>query len=802
MIKNYIKTALRNISKNRISSFINISGLALGITSFIIIGVYVYNELSFDEYHSKSERIFRAGLSLNLNGITYNEASLQFPASKIFADEYPEVKASVRIYKDQEFTLIKYGDKKFTEEKFFFADPNIFQVFDITNLKGDPVNALSDPNAIIISESTAQKYFGDSDPIGKILNYENQSDFKVAGVFRDIPINSHFHFDFLASLDYMIDYWNNTIGADGRHNNWYWNGAWTYLLFNSKEAADNFTGSMPRFVKKYFPDRYQKGSIFLQPLTSIHLHSDLGNEIEANGNITEVYIFSTIAIFILFIACINFINLSIAQGSDRAKEIGVRKVLGAGKHELIAQIIGETIVSGMLAAAVSLILAELVLPYAQVIFGRELSLSTFNSFDKIFLLLILSTVVGVVSGIFPALYLSNLNPVKILKKTIRLNFSYEILRKGLVVLQFSVSIFLIIGMGMIFKQMNYIKNKDLGFDKESVLVIKGRPEINDKFDSFRNEILNTAGIMSITGTSDVPGRGSNGSRFVPEDGLKNRPLMLPLTYVDYDFLTTMKIKLKKGRDFSRLYSTDKTTGFILNRQAAKNLGWENDPVGKKLELFGPGTDEIVKSGKVIGVIEDYNYESLHSDVKPLVLTFNSNRWYYLIRMEKGNISERLAAVENIWNRFSPDWPFESFFLDKSMERLYQSDQRLSTIVNLFGILAVIIACLGLYGLASFAAKKRIKEIGIRKVLGASVPGIVKLLSSDFIKLVAVANIIAFPAAFYLIKNWLEEFAYRVNVDLLIFLYAAGITIVIALLTVIVQSVRAAFSNPVETLKYE
>lgn len=802
MIKNYIKTALRNISKNRISSFINISGLALGITSFIIIGVYVYNELSFDEYHSKSERIFRAGLSLNLNGITYNEASLQFPASKIFADEYPEVKASVRIYKDQEFTLIKYGDKKFTEEKFFFADPNIFQVFDITNLKGDPVNALSDPNAIIISESTAQKYFGDSDPIGKILNYENQSDFKVAGVFRDIPINSHFHFDFLASLDYMIDYWNNTIGADGRHNNWYWNGAWTYLLFNSKEAADNFTGSMPGFVKKYFPDRYQKGSIFLQPLTSIHLHSDLGNEIEANGNITEVYIFSTIAIFILFIACINFINLSIAQGSDRAKEIGVRKVLGAGKHELIAQIIGETIVSGMLAAAVSLILAELVLPYAQVIFGRELSLSTFNSFDKIFLLLILSTVVGVVSGIFPALYLSNLNPVKILKKTIRLNFSYEILRKGLVVLQFSVSIFLIIGMGMIFKQMNYIKNKDLGFDKESVLVIKGRPEINDKFDSFRNEILNTAGIMSITGTSDVPGRGSNGSRFVPEDGLKNRPLMLPLTYVDYDFLTTMKIKLKKGRDFSRLYSTDKTTGFILNRQAAKNLGWENDPVGKKLELFGPGTDEIVKSGKVIGVIEDYNYESLHSDVKPLVLTFNSNRWYYLIRMEKGNISERLAAVENIWNRFSPDWPFESFFLDKSMERLYQSDQRLSTIVNLFGILAVIIACLGLYGLASFAAKKRIKEIGIRKVLGASVPGIVKLLSSDFIKLVAVANIIAFPAAFYLIKNWLEEFAYRVNVDLLIFLYAAGITIVIALLTVIVQSVRAAFSNPVETLKYE
>ena len=417
-------------------------------------------------------------------------------------------------------------------------------------------------------------------------------------------------------------------------------------------------------------------------------------------------------------------------------------------------------------------------------------------------LICVAVIVGFISGLFPALYLSNFSPVKILKKTMRLNLSYEILRKGLVVLQFSVSIFLIIGIGMIYKQMNFIKNKDLGFNKESVLVIRARPDVNNKFESFRNELLNTAGVLSVAGTSDVPGSTINGSRFVPEGISRENPLMLPSTFADYDFLTSLGIELKAGRNFSKEFPTDVSQAFILNEKAVKNLGWEKNAVGRKIELFGPGTDEIVKNGFVIGVIDDYNYESLHNEVKPLVLTYSAYHQYYLIRLDKGNVKNSLASVEKVWNKFSPDWAFEAFFLDNNLEKLYQSDQRLATIVNYFGFLAVLIACLGLYGLAAFAAKKRIKEIGIRKVIGASVPGIIKLLSLDFIKLVLIANVIAFPVAYYAIKSWLEAFAYRINVDFTVFIFAAAITVFIALLTVGIQAVKASLSNPISTLKYE
>ena len=801
MIKSYIKTAFRNIRKNKTTSLINISGLALGITCFIIIGLYVFSELSFDKYHSKADRIFRIGLSLKLNDIIYNEATLQFPAAKVLTEDYPEIEKVVRFYTTQT-PLIKYGDKKFIEEKFFFADNSVFDVFDINITKGSAKAALNIPNSIAISESMALKYFGNEEPLGKTITYQNQNDFEVAAVFEDIPSNSHFRFDFLASMEYMIGFWNTYLGVDGRHNNWYWNGAWIYVLMNEKEAAEKFANKTPQFIKKYFPERYQNASLLIRPLTDIHLHSNLTGEIEPNGSITNVYIFSTIAVFILFIACINFINLSIAQGSDRAKEIGVRKVLGAEKFQLISQIIGETLVASFLATAASLILVEIVLPQFQEIFGRNLSLNLLENYWGFLFLICVAVIVGFISGLFPALYLSNFSPVKILKKTMRLNLSYEILRKGLVVLQFSVSIFLIIGMGMIYKQMNFIKNKDLGFNKESVLVVKARPYVNNKFEAFRNELLNSPGVLSVAGTSDIPGAGSNGSRFVPEGISRENPLMLPSTFADYDFLTSLGIELKAGRNFSKEFPTDVSQAFILNEKAVKNLGWEKNAVGKKIELFGPGTDEIVKNGFVIGVIDDYNYESLHNEVKPLVLTYSAYHQYYLIRLDKGNVKNSLASVEKVWNKFSPDWAFEAFFLDNNLEKLYQSDQRLATIVNYFGFLAVLIACLGLYGLAAFAAKKRIKEIGIRKVIGASVPGIIKLLSLDFIKLVLIANVIAFPVAYYAIKSWLEAFAYRINVDFTVFIFAAAITVFIALLTVGIQAVKASLSNPISTLKYE
>lgn len=802
MIKNYIKTAFRNIRKNKISSFLNIAGLAIGLTCFIIIGIYIFNELSFDRNNSKLERIFRVGLSLKLNDIEYNEASLQFPAANALIEDYPDVEEAARLYKELDFPLLKYGNNKFTEVNFFFADKAIFNVFDFKFVSGNSGKALLKPNQIAISETIAKKYFDDENPIGKTITYQNSDEFEISAVFKDLPANSHFHSDFIAPMSFILNYWDKTLGTNGRHNNWYWNGTWTYVLLNEKVSAENLKKKIPEFVQKYFPERYSGASLFMQPLADIHLYSDLGNEIEPNGSIIYVYIFSTIAVFVLFIACINFINLSIAQGSERTKEIGVRKVLGAAKSQLISQIISETIITSLLATASSLILVELLLPLFHEIFGRPISMNLYENYIGILLLVVVAIIVGFISGFFPAVYLSSFSPVKILKKSMYFNFSYETFRKTLVVLQFSISIFLIIGMGMIYKQMNYIKNKDLGFNKERELIIRARADVNTKFEIFKNELINIPGIVSVTGTSDIPGLGSNGSRFIPEGISKDEPLMLPLTYADYDFLTALDIRVKEGRNISKEFPTDATQAFILNEKAVENLGWKDNAIGKKLDLFGAGTDNIVRSGYVVGVIEDYNYESLHSNVKPLVLAYHPSHQYYIIRLGKGGTANQLEEIEKIWNKFSPDWAMESFFLDSRLEALYQNDQRLGKIVNNFGVIALLVACLGLYGLASFAAKKRIKEIGIRKVLGASVPGIIKMLSFDFIKLVLIANLMAFPAAFYLLRNWLSGFAYHVDIDIVIFFYASGITIVVALVTVGFQAAKAAISNPIEAIKYE
>ena len=375
-------------------------------------------------------------------------------------------------------------------------------------------------------------------------------------------------------------------------------------------------------------------------------------------------------------------------------------------------------------------------------------------------------------------------------------------RKGLVVIQFSISIFLIIAIGVIYQQLNFIKNKDLGFNKEKVLFVKARANVNRKFETFRNELLKKSDILNVSGTSDIPGNGANGSRFVPEGTSSDNPLMLPLTYVGYDFLESLDIKITEGRNFSRNFPSDASEGFILNEKAVEKLGWENDPIGKKMELFAPGTSEIAKSGYIVGVVDNYHYESLHSTVRPLVLIYSPRYSYYVIRLDKGNMSSQVAAVENVWKKFSPEWPFEFFFLDSGLEQAYKNDEGLGKVVNYFAIIAVMIACLGLFGLAAFAAERRIKEVGIRKVLGASIPNLVKMLSSDFVKLVLIANVIAWPISYYTMNNWLEEFAYRIDINVGVFLIAGIITFLLALFTVSFQAVKAALSNPVEALKYE
>jgi putative ABC transport system permease protein len=803
MFKNYLKTALRNLKKNAVYSSINVAGLAVGMACCILIMLYVLREISFDKFHRQADRIFRVRYELNLNDILYQEASIPFPAAETFIRDFPEVVHAVRFYKNGDFPLIEIGDRKFTEERFFFADPAVFEVFDFPLLKGDPGTALREPNSVVISEAMAQKYFGEADPLGQTLRYQKQFGLKVTGVAKNIPGNAHFKFDFLTPLEFQLSLWESQTGPHGREKQWIWTGSWTYLLLSGPEAAKSLAAKLPDFVNKYFPDRIKGGvRLALQPLSDIHLHSRLDAEIEPNSHITYIYIFSVIAFLILVIACINFVNLSTAQSGNRAKEVGVRKVVGAAKPQLVGQMLGETVVTGLLAMLLAIGLVELLLPMFNRLTERELGIELLQNWTGIILILSLALLVGLLSGLYPAFFLSRFNPVNIFKRTVGVSAGNERFRKALVVTQFAISIILIAGIGVVYRQLRFIQQKELGFNKEQVLFVKARPEVNAKFETFRNELLKDPGILGVAGTSNVLGQGVFAYRFVPEGGSPDKPAMLPLLLVDYDFLETAGIKIKQGRGISRTSPPDQAEAFLLNEKAAEALGWKDNAIGKKMQLFAPGTNEIGKSGYVVGVIQDYHFESLHHEIKPLVLTYAGWHAYYAVKIGAGNFAERLATLESTWKTFSPDWPLEYFFLDRKLEQLYGSEQKLVQVINAFTIIAVILACLGLFGLSAFAAERRTKEIGIRKVLGASVAGIVSLLSSDFMKLVLMANVIAWPVAWYALHKWLQGFAYRIDVEAWIFPLAGAVTLGIALLTVSFQAIKAAVANPVESLRYE
>ncbi len=803
MLKNYLKIALRNLKKNAVYSSINIAGLAAGMACCILITLYVLHELSYDKFHSRANRIFRVRLDLDLNGVLYREPSIPFPTAEAFARDFPEIEKAMRFYRNDDFPLIELGDRKFIEERFFFADAAVFEMFDFPLIKGDEKTAFSEPNSVVLSEDMARKYFGRENPLGQTLRYQKQADLKVTGVTKNVPNNAHFKFDFLAPLQFQLNLWESQSGPSGRHNQWFWTGAWTYLLLPDAHAVQNLTSKFPAFVTKYFPDRIKGGlTLSLQPLTSIHLHSRLDNELQPNSHILYVYIFSAIALLILVIACINFVNLSTAQSGTRAKEVGVRKVVGAEKSQLIGQMLGESIIAGLAAMLLAVGIVELLLPAFNRLTERQLAIVLLGNWTGLLLILGLALLVGVLSGLYPAFFLSRFNPVSIFKRTLAVSGGNETFRKVLVVAQFAISIVLIIGLGAVHRQLRFLQEKELGFNKEQVLFVKAQPAVNAKFEAFRNELLKDTGILNVAGTSNIPGQGAFGYRFVPEGSSIDKPAVLPLLLIDYDFLETAGIKIKQGRGIARTSPSDQAEAFLLNEKAATSLGWKDDAVGKKMQLFAPGTNQIGKSGYVVGVIQDYHFESLHHEIKPLVLTYANWYDYYAVKIGAGNFAERLATLENTWKTFSPDWPLEYSFLDRKLEQLYGGEQKLAQAINYFTIIAVILACLGLFGLSSFAAERRTKEIGIRKVLGASVASIVSLLSSDFIKLVLLANLIAWPAAWYAMHKWLQGFAYRANLDGWTFILASAGALGVALLTVSFQAIKAAVANPVEALRYE
>ena len=803
MLKNYLKIAFRNIVKNRTFSLINISGLSLGLACCILISLYVINELSYDKYNNKVDKIFRVKYSLKLNGITYNEASIPFPAAGVLKSDYPEVENAVRLYKNTEPTLIRYNDNKYLEEKFFFADKSIFNIFDFKFIDGNPESAFNDPASVVITKSTAEKYFGNENPLNKILKYENNSVLKVTGIIEDVSSTSHFSFDFIAPLDFQLNAWESTNSLNGREKQWFWTGSWTYLLLKSATSYKELNTKFPTFVKKYFPDRIKGGiTLGLQPLKDIHLYSNLENEIKPNSSVIYIYIFSVIAFFVLLIACMNFINLTTAKSLKRIKEVGIRKTLGATKTSLLYQMFIETAISVLISLLFAFGLVELFLPQFNNITGVKSGLFLIGFSDWTFFVLTILFIVTLLSGIYPAFFISKFNPASSIKGAYQVKPSKNYLRKAVVVAQFSISIALMIGVLIIVQQLKYIQNKKLGFDKKDIVCIKAHSEVTSKFETFKEDLLQNPSIKSVSTTSNIPGEGFYTYRFVPEGKTIEKPVVLPLLNVDYDFLKTLSIKVILGRNFSKEYPSDGSTAFLVNQEALKELGWEKDPLGKRISLFAAGTNEIEKSGKVIGVIDDVIYESLHQAVKPIVLTLGGYTESYLVKYSNGNENGVINYLQQRWNDFASDWPIEYSFLESNLTKNYKSENNLQTIVNYFTLFAFFITCFGLFGLASFTAEQRTKEIGIRKVLGATISNIVLMLSSEFLILVAVANIVAWPIAYYIMSKWLEYFAYKTNLSIGVFLIAGFLVLIIALLTVSFQAIKAATANPVRSLRYE
>jgi putative ABC transport system permease protein len=602
-------------------------------------------------------------------------------------------------------------------------------------------------------------------------------------------------------MQFQLNLWEGPASIGGREKQWFWTGCWTYLLLSDENAAPSLSAKLPAFVQKYFPERYKGGALALQPLADIHLRSNLDNEIEPNSQVLYVYMFSAIAFLILLIACINFVNLTTAKSANRAKEVGVRKVVGANKMQLIRQLLGETVTACVIALAIALVLVELLLPAFGNLTGRSLSMNLLLNWQGLLLFLALAFAVGILSGVYPAFFLSGFSPANIFKRDIPLISGKQGLRKTLVATQFAIAGALLIGIGVVYRQLNFLREKELGFNKERVLFVKAKPDVSRQFDAFRNELLQSESIIGVSSASNIPGEGVFAYRFVPEGGSRDNPAMLPLLLVDYDFLQTMNIGLAQGRGLSREHPADAAEAFLLNEKAVQDFGWKDNPLGRKMELFAAGTTKIAKSGYVVGVIRDYHFESLHHEVKPLVLTYSPWNDYYAVRIG-GNLSASLAQIENTWKKFSPDWPLEYVFLDRKLEQLYQNENKLAQIINAFALIAIVIACLGLFGLSAYAAETRVKEIGIRKVLGASARSIVSLLTGDFIKLVLLANTVAWPLAYFVMNKWLQKFAYRIEMEWWVFAAAAGLTLAIALLTVSTQAIRAALANPVEALRYE
>jgi putative ABC transport system permease protein len=807
MFANYFKIAYRTLLRYKAYTATNIFGLAVGIACCIAIMLYVQDELSYDKFNASADRIYRPVLHGLINNQEINSPFSPAAMGPALIRDLPEVAAYTRI-RNFGAPVIRYGEMAFRENKFFWVDPTFFDVFTVKFIAGDPKTTLTQPNTVVITESTARRYFGNEEAIGKILNGNHDRNYIVTGVVKSFPRDSHFHFDLLGSL---------STYEDSRNPFWLSSNYYTYLLLRKGTDPAEFQKELSGEFKKYAGPQLKQsigvsldqfeaaGNRFgfsLQPLASIHLHSHLDHELESNGDISYVYIFSVIAAAVLLIACINFINLATAQSEKRAKEVGIRKTLGSNRSQLVRQFITESIMLSLLAVVPAIGSVELLLPVFNDIAGKEIGLSSFGDFATIPILICFAVLVGLIVGSYPAFYLSSLEPVQVFKSDRKRGGGKAFLRSGLVIFQFAVSIVLFIGTLVIRDQMRYVQDKNLGFNKEQVVVINKTDDIGNRIEPFKQELLDNSKVISVSNSSTIPGNQEGASVFWVGGASAQQPQGMREMWTDYDFMKTYQMELAKGRFFSKDHPSD-TAAVIVNQAAERILG-VRDLVGKNLMTPGQSAGSAT-SFEVVGVIKDFHFESLHQTIQPMVMHLlprGNGGSFVSARVTPGDYQKTIGFLEKSWKKYAGNEAFDYSFLDQNLGHLYAAEQRTGKIVTAFSLLAVLIACLGLLGLVAFVTERRTKEIGIRKVLGASVSGIVGLLTKEFIALVAIANIIAWPTAYFVLNRWLQNFAYRISLDVWSFLLAGVLALIIAFLTLSYQAIKAALGNPVNALRYE
>lgn len=808
MFRNYFKTAYRNLLRHKGFSFINIAGLALGITACLLIGLFVYDELQYDKFLPEGEQVYRV-----YNDKSAKEAGeMVAPVPPTFAttleQDFPEVEQAVRILMQQfdANNLVEAGEKRIYEKGRFFVDPGFFDIFQLSFVYGSPDKALADPSSIVISDEFSQRVFGDINPVGKQVSV-NKQPYIVRGVFSTEE-RFHLPVNFIHSME------TAELPAE-RMKSWNWQQFYTYVKLKD--------GGNPQFLQSKFreivakqrnPDTNEPYDYkpVLQPLDEVYLHSASFKHDQAiRGNITYVKALSIIAVFILLIACFNFVNLATAKSMQRAKEVGVRKSIGASRGQLVMQFLGETLLLTLISVIFSAALTSLLLPSLNAFTGKEMSFNVFTNPELLLLLLGLTLVVGLLAGFYPALVLSGFQPVKVLKSAVVVDSKVgriQWLRHGLIVVQFALSIFLIICAFIVYQQVSYLHNKDLGFDREQIMFFQMRGEhMFDNYETFKNELRNVPGIKNVSIGYGFPGDATAGDGIiVPRNGEQVHHGVTHLM-VDYDYINTLNVQVVAGRPFSKAHRTDADHAFMINETAVRELGYGSpeQALGQTLRwnVWNNADKDTLKEGKIIGVVKDFHFKSLYDKVDPTVLQiFPGANWKVAVKVDAQHIAGAIEQVEKVWNKFAPDYPIEYIFMDENFEKMYKAEDKLKTLLWIFTGIAIFVACLGLLGLAAYAAERRKKEIGIRKVLGADNSAIVALLSKEFLALIVVSALIAFPLAWYAMRTWLQDFAYRIDMPVWAFLLAGIAAAAVALITISYQALKAAMANPVRNLRFD